>query len=287
MKTPYFTFNDLHIACIPKAGSSAIARAIHFALKPDYQIISASGNQAMVDKVLHNPGWQALAPKTFEPVNPIIPVRDPVERFRSACAQEGRTADEALDLLDEGKASQHFRAQSDYLAPGQDNTLYKFPDHIEELATALGLDEIPETNTSATNNGPKPDLTPEQLERVQALYADDIALFESIEEPGQVYVAPELEPVPEPVPASIPMHKFRGQFILDGHNPNDIPALLNQEPNLTTRLLNLNEWETADTVYRNHAMVAAIGPYFGYNTPEKLDDLFRKAQHYKHPGVQG
>jgi hypothetical protein len=91
---------------------------------------------------------------------------------------------------------------------------------------------------------------------------------------------------PKPPPASIPMHKFRGQFILDGHNPNDIPALLNQETDLTTKLLNLNEWEAAETVYRNHAMVEAIGPHFGYDTPGKLDDFFRKAQHYKHPGAQ-
>jgi hypothetical protein len=194
MKTPYYNYNGIHVACIFKSGSSAIARAIHFALKPDYQIISASGNADMVERVMHNPGWQAMAPKTFEPISPLIPVRDPVERFRSACAQEGKTAEEALNLLDEGEASQHFRKQSDYLIG--DCTLYKFPEHIAELATEIGLDGIPEVNTSETNNGPKPDLTPEQLARVEALYADDIALYESITEAGQVYV---VEPEPKPL----------------------------------------------------------------------------------------
>jgi hypothetical protein len=188
MKTPYYDYNGIHVACIFKSGSSAIARAIHFALKPDYQIISASGNADMVERVMHNPGWQSLAPKTFEPINPIIPVRDPVERFRSACAQEGKTAEEALNLLDEGEASTHFRKQSDFLIG--DCTLYKFPEHIVALATAIGLDGIPEVNTSETNNGPKPDLTPEQLARVEALYADDIALYESITTAGQIYTVP-------------------------------------------------------------------------------------------------
>lgn len=189
MKTPYFTYNGKHVACIPKAGSSAIARAIHFALKPDYQIISASGNPDMVERVLHNPGWQALAPKTYEPVAPIIPLRDPVERFRSACAQEGKTAEDALSLLESDEASQHFRQQSGYLTVG-DNFLYRFPEDIDALATELGLSEIPEVNTSEINNAPKPDLTPEQLARVQAIYADDIALYESITEAGQVWTKP-------------------------------------------------------------------------------------------------
>lgn len=283
MKTPYFNYNEIHIACIPKTGSSAIARAIHFALKPDYQIISASGNQEMVDKVMHNPGWQALAPKTFEPSAPIIPVRDPVERFRSACAQEGRTADEAIAKIEAGEASQHFRSQSAYLAARQTNTLYRFPEHIDALAAALGLDDIPEVNTSETNNGPKPDLTPEQLTRVEALYAADITLFNSITEPGTVWTAnAELTPGAEPVlvPESVSMHKFRGQLIKEGHLPEVIEAMLSQIPDTIARALALNEWRTAPTVQRAHPMVAQLAAPLGYDTEEKVDAFFIRADTY-------
>jgi hypothetical protein len=187
-RTPYFDYNGKHVAAIGKNGSSAIARAIHFSLKPDYEVVSASGNQTMVDKVMHNPGWQALAPKTFEPIAPAIPVRDPVERFRSACAQEGKTADEAIAKIEAGEVSFHFKPASSYLKT--DSTLYKFPEQLPELATWLGLAEIPEVNTSETNNGPKPDLTPAQLTRMQEIYADDIALYASISEAGQVWIKP-------------------------------------------------------------------------------------------------
>jgi hypothetical protein len=90
---------------------------------------------------------------------------------------------------------------------------------------------------------------------------------------------------PPPAPASIPTHQFRGQLILDGHDPNAIRAMLDQETNPTARLLNLNEWDTGQVVYRNHALVTAVGPLLGYDTAEKLDDFFRRAQNYKHPGI--
>jgi hypothetical protein len=199
-RTPYFDLNGTHVAAIGKNGSSAIGRAIHYHLNPDYVVRSASGNADMVEKVMHNPGWQALAPKTFEPVNPIIPVRDPVERFRSACAQEGRTAADAIQRIQDGNVSFHFKPVTDYLKG--DSRLYKFPEHIAEIATELGLNGIEEVNTSATNNGPKPDLTEGELEQVQAIYADDIALYESITEAGQVWTAP---PAPEPEPEPLPL----------------------------------------------------------------------------------
>lgn len=196
-KTPFFAFHDKHVACVPKSGSSAIGRAIHFALRPNYVVRSASGNADMVDRVMRNPGWQAMAPKTDAPVNPAIPVRDPVERFRSACAQEGKTAQEAFDAIDAGTISGHFQPVTAWLQV--DSKLFQFPEHIEELAAFLGLDEIPPVNESQTNNGPKPDLTANELERVQEIYAADIAIFKSIHAPGQELIIPAPEPEPEPL----------------------------------------------------------------------------------------
>ena len=274
MKTPYFVFNDLHIACIPKAGSSAIARAIHFALHPDYKVISASGNAEMVERVIHNPGWQALAPKTFDPVNPVIPLRNPVERFRSACAQEGLTADEAIALIEAGKSSGHFRAQSDYLVPGQ-NALYRFPEHIEELAALLGLDEIPEVNTSATNNGPKPDLTPEQVARVESLYVDDIALYESISEPGQVLAIAPPGPEPEPVPAEAPRWAVRAALKIMGWF-DQVEAVIYGMPDGPDKIAAVEVWEEGNYFVLESPTINAIMQALG-KTQEERDDLFRLA----------
>jgi hypothetical protein len=99
------------------------------------------------------------------------------------------------------------------------------------------------------------------------------------------WILPPPPPEPPRVPASIPTHQFRGQLILDGHDPNAIRAMLDQETNPTARLLNLNEWDTGQVVYRDHALVTAIGPLLGYDTTEKLDDFFRRASKFVHPGV--
>ena len=184
----FFIHNNNHVAMIPKAGSSAIARAILFAIKPNYVVRSVSNDQAKVEASLNKPKWQALIQKTDAPVNPIVPVRDPVERFRSACAQEGKTAEEALTKCEAGDFSGHFKPVTTWLIT--ESRIYKFPEHIDDIATALGLDGIPSVNDSETNNGPKPDLTESELARVQAIYADDIALFDSITDAGQVWVYP-------------------------------------------------------------------------------------------------
>lgn len=173
---------------IPKAGSSAIATALLFAQQPDYTIRSVSGDPEKVEASRNRAGRQAAIDKTETPVNPIIGLRDPVERFRSACAQEGKTAEEALTKIEAGDFSGHFKPQVDWLVA--DSRLYKFPEHIDDIAQALGLDEIQSVNDSATNNGPKPDLTADELARVQAIYADDIALYESITEAGQEWIKP-------------------------------------------------------------------------------------------------
>jgi len=203
MNPKYYNLNGTHIAMIGKVGNTAIGKAILLHLKPYYEI---KGSEENVAKINNSPGVWQTAPKTETPVNPIIPVRDPVERFRSACAQDGFTdVDSLLDKLEARERianAFHYRHTSDWLVDGA--TLYKFPEHIDDIATALGLDEIPQVNDNESNNIPKPDLTPEQLARVQAIYADDINLYEAITTAGQVWVGPEPDPVEEPLP---PLHE--------------------------------------------------------------------------------
>ena len=172
----YIIHKDKQVAIIGKSGSSAISKAIYIDGRDDVSEVMLLSNA---------PGFQHRVPQTQDPYNPMIPVRDPVERFRSACAQEDRTAAQEISRIERGRYSFHTKRTSSYLVAGA--ALYKFPEHIEEIARDLGLDKIPRVNDSNSNNSPKPILTEEELERVAELYADDISLYNSIENAGQIY----------------------------------------------------------------------------------------------------
>ena len=161
---------------IGKSGSSAIAKAIYINGRDDVSEVMLLSNA---------PGFQHRVPQTQEANCPIIPVRDPVERFRSACAQEDRTAAQEISRLERGRTSYHTKKTSSYLfSPCR---LYKFPEHIGEITKDLGLDNIPPMNIGEHNNLPKPILTEEEIQKVEELYADDLELFNSIETAGQIY----------------------------------------------------------------------------------------------------
>lgn len=149
-------------------------------------------------------------PRTETPELPaLIPVRDAVERFRSACSQSRiDDVDALLTQLETGGGdfgvnnipaieSYHFRPQSDYLYPDSTVKLYKFPEHFDALGAEAGLTTpMPVVNDGDSQNPPKPDLTAEQEARVQAIYADDITLFDSIAGAGQELVVPPAPPIP-------------------------------------------------------------------------------------------
>jgi hypothetical protein len=114
--------------------------------------------------------------------NALVPVRDVIQRFRSAVWQvrkddEGITVDEILDGLEVGTyRNQHFQSQTDILK-GCDGCksvkLYRFPEDFQQMLIDGGLDPLSEHRNKSTD---KPELTPAQETRVRALYADDIAL---------------------------------------------------------------------------------------------------------------
>ena len=103
-------------------------------------------------------------------------VRNPVERFRSACARQGVSVADGLGLQD---ADVHFRslAHMGLLAEGVRH--FRFPDQLDACAEWLGLETpVPQTNDEPETS--KPTLTPEQEAAVRAAYAADIALWESL-----------------------------------------------------------------------------------------------------------
>jgi hypothetical protein len=127
-----------------------------------------------------------------------------VERFRSACAETDRKVEEILSKIESGEPyNNHFWPTSRLLINGI--KLYRFEADLDRVALELGL-QLP-LPVIATN-GTKPNLTSKQIARVQAIYADDIALYNSITEAGQVWEAPEPKPEPITVPTSLTRRQF-------------------------------------------------------------------------------
>ena len=104
-------------------------------------------------------------------------VRDPVERFRSACARRKTTVEEGLQLL---QSDVHFWPLADMGLLEDDVTHFRFPDQLDVCAEWLGL-PTPVPQLNAENEADKPTLTAEQEQAVRTAYAADIALWESLQ----------------------------------------------------------------------------------------------------------
>jgi hypothetical protein len=114
------------------------------------------------------------------PRNCVVVVREPVTRFRSLLWAMNTTADEAISRMQESPRfpcgrgfAQHFRPVSTLVQ--SDSRVFRFFD--PEIWTAL---IIPPYNEIVSKSSHHPDLTTEQEEKVRDIYADDIALWESL-----------------------------------------------------------------------------------------------------------
>jgi hypothetical protein len=104
-------------------------------------------------------------------------VRDPVERFRSACARQNVTVERGLELCD---IDVHFWSLSYMGLLAEGVTHFRFPDQINECLEWLGLPTpAPQLNEEAEEE--KPTLTPEQENAIRTAYTSDIALWESLQ----------------------------------------------------------------------------------------------------------
>ena len=101
--------------------------------------------------------------------NVAVIVRNPIERFRSMIAHRHLDIDEQLDNPVYGPLPQ-----------GQFVRLFRFEDGLDAVAEYLGL-PTPLPQLDATDEADKPTLTAEQEARVREIYADDIALWESLQ----------------------------------------------------------------------------------------------------------
>jgi hypothetical protein len=97
-------------------------------------------------------------------------VRNPVERFRSMVAHAQSTVEEQLASPRYGCEFCHGRTYDVY---------FRFEDQLQACADWLGITG-PLPHLDSTEEADKPVLTPEQENRVREIYADDIALWESL-----------------------------------------------------------------------------------------------------------
>jgi len=196
----YYLTPTVAIVAAFKCGSSSVARAVIKQFYPDteakLQNAHYPAGQGPNDKQ-----WQGFVPHAEQTDLPkLMLIRDPVERFKSAMAQFALTdVDAAIDSIQNDnviqlqrgrrslKGNPHFTTQAS-LASGE-VALYRFPDHLEQFATAAGLDYPLPVINEATN--PKPELTAEQIATLREIYADDVALYDAATEPGTAYTIAE------------------------------------------------------------------------------------------------
>jgi hypothetical protein len=261
MKAIYFDAgNGKAVAMIPKVGTSTLARAIIRDRYPEIEDLLQNRTHYPAGGGPDNLRLQGMCPKaaSLDGKTLLVPVRDPVERFRSACAQMGwgsrveAVLDELENPMDGSKpteradANPHFCGQTMFadarLAAAV--KLYRFPDHLEVLAAEAGLAlPLPTINDA---NGTKPDLTPAQLARVEAIYADDIALFADIETAGQTCAATEPQ-MPEPGP-----QQSYEAALAAGHEVNGVTYGIAEKDQIA--------WTAALTALDNASALGAFDP---------------------------
>lgn len=178
-KLNYFNINGVHVAAIGAAGSASFGR---LSAGDRFQVLSIRQELSQpTNKLDHHPGLWHGQPKVVSPVRPLIPVRDPVERFISACRIE-RVADPAalLDQLESAFEIRLFRFHPtiDYLT--SDCLPFRFPDHLKWVAAQLGVKKVPVVSPGPQDSALEEKIDSGVVERVNALYGADRALYDSI-----------------------------------------------------------------------------------------------------------
>lgn len=177
------TFNFTSRSCTSSIGLMAL-KQFHPDRIPDHPLI---------DGAAHRLNDYAIGESL--PAGCAVMVRNPVDRFRSLLGRMGVTAEQALcwlywfhglgdqpaatDRVDleytAGTTWHHFTPVSQFV--NADSKLFKYPD-VAGMAAYLGI-TVPEEHINTADT--KPELTAEQEAKVRAIYAADIALWESLQ----------------------------------------------------------------------------------------------------------
>jgi hypothetical protein len=200
----YFITPDYCIPLNAKCGSSSLCRRIIAVYYPE--------TETKLQQAHYPPGFDAdkiqphrFLPDTSRPDRPVaMLVREPLDRFLSGVAYLNINLEAAIDSLLNGTRATasrgdrqrsirvdrnvHFAMQSQM--PYGETHLFRFPDHIANFSVLLGLGPVPQLNITPH---PKPQVTDAQRAAILNYYAADVALYESISQPGTVIVAPTPE----------------------------------------------------------------------------------------------
>jgi hypothetical protein len=168
----------------------------------------------------------------------------------------------------------HFRKQHS-IVKGQ-STVYRIED-IDLVAQTIGL-ALPLPSMNEAKN-PKPELTPEQEQRVLAYYAEDKSLYDSVE-PGAglsyTYMPPPPAPVLEPVPDSITATQIRLWLVRNGISMEQVSSAIASIEDPQSRAEAEVLWEYAPYVERTNPLVGMISTGFGMDEAA-IDNAFREA----------
>lgn len=286
MKKTYLDTPDAALALNYKVGSASLSRAVIAAHHPDVELMlhtpagTGKGTAYPAGKSADDTRWQGACPKVDPKDRPttLLLVRDPIEKFRSACVEEKvGDVDAKLAQLEAGDfRGVHFLPQS-RLLEGNEIKLYIFPADLEDLATEAGLAwPLPDID-GGNVDGDKPTLTPEQTSRLEAIYADDIALYESIAEAGQAHT-------PEPVPESAPYVPYRitawqakAALAMTPHGESTalaaVEAVIAEMEDGPEKVVVKAAWDNNAAFERQAPTILSIGTAIGLSS-EQLDALF-------------
>jgi hypothetical protein len=175
--------NGTSFAFAPRSGTSSLGAAAVQQFFPDLWCGQTDGMAHRALPFAIDEQWQEC----------MVVVRDPVERFKSLCARTGTPAKESLVKiywgLGLGRKQSACRScveqtSVDWLyhyypiSPRIGSGCKMFPfERLADAAATLGLASLPHINAMQD----KPTLTDEEAAAVREIYADDIALWESLQ----------------------------------------------------------------------------------------------------------
>jgi hypothetical protein len=158
--------NNRRLALVPRSGSHSIVVAWMQHYEPEeYNEWFESGSQSHPANFLRQ--QEVSEPRRAYSALGVV-VRNPVARFCSMIAHRNLAIEQQLQL-----------PLYPPIQPLSYTHFFRFENQLQECAEWLGIaPPIPVLAESDEDN--KPNLTPEQEARVRELFADDIALWESL-----------------------------------------------------------------------------------------------------------